>query len=185
MLHYDEGGRQRQPSVRFFDPHACPHGVPFDIIGLSYYTFFHGPLTALRDNVDDLATRYGKKIVIAESQYAWTLAAGGDSTGNFVWQASQIEPGYPATPGGQLSVLHKRPALDSFPASRTTSRSASSTGSPSGSRAWGWTPGAGTPNDNLTLFSFTGAALPSVGLFQSPAGVCERYAPDSSPCIVG
>ena len=34
----------------------------------------------------------------------------------------------------------------------------------------GWEPGAGTPNDNLTLFSFTGQALPSVGLFGEPAG---------------
>ena len=36
----------------------------------------------------------------------------------------------------------------------------------------GWEPGAGTPNDNLTLFSFTGQSLPSIGLFQSPLAVC-------------
>ena len=48
-------------------------------------------------------------------------------------------------------------------------------------------PGAniGSPNVNLTLFNFEGAALPSVGIFQNPAGVCERYAPDRSPCTVG
>jgi hypothetical protein len=51
----------------------------------------------------------------------------------------------------------------------------------------GWEPGAniGSPNVNLTLFNFEGAALPSIGIFQNPAGVCERHAPDSSPCIVG
>ena len=75
------------------------------MIGLSYYPFFHGPLAAMRANVDDLATRYGKPIVIAESQYPWTLA-NGDSTGNFVWQASQVSDGYPATPGGQLSFYN-------------------------------------------------------------------------------
>jgi len=50
----------------------------------------------------------------------------------------------------------------------------------------GWEPGAGigTPNDNLTLFSFTGQALPSVGLFQSPLAVCAHYVPYSSPCSV-
>jgi hypothetical protein len=50
-----------------------------------------------------------------------------------------------------------------------------------------WEPGAniGSPNVNLTLFNFEGAALPSIGIFQNPAGVCERYAPDSSPCVVG
>ena len=29
-----------------------------------------------------------------------------------------------------------------------------------------------------------GVALPSIGIFQNPAGVCERYAPGSSPCVV-
>ena len=43
----------------------------------------------------------------------------------------------------------------------------------------------GQPNVNLTLFNFEGAALPSIGIFQNPAAVCTRYAPDSSPCVVG
>jgi Glycosyl hydrolase family 53 len=50
-----------------------------------------------------------------------------------------------------------------------------------------WEPGTGvgSPNTNLTLFNFEGAALPSIGIFQNPAGVCERYSPGSSPCVVG
>ena len=179
MLHYDEGGNNAN-SVRFFD-HMVAAGVPFDVIGLSYYTFFHGPLTALRDNVNDLATRYGKKIVIAESQYSWTLA-GGDSTGNFVWQASQIEPGYPATPGGQLSFYNDLLSI----LSRVPNHLAIGLfyWEPEWIPGVGWEPGAGTPNDNLTLFSFTGAALPSVGLFQNPLSVCAAYAPSTLPCAV-
>ena len=179
MLHFDEGGNNAD-SVRFFD-HMVSAGVPFDEIGLSYYSFFHGPLEAMRTNVDDLATRYHKPIVIAESQYAWTLA-GGDSTGNFVWQANQLEPGYPATPGGQLSFYNDLLSiLAQVPDHRAI-----------GLFYWepewipgvGWEPGAGTPNDNLTLFSFTGAALPSVGLFQSPLAVCSTYDPMAVPCDV-
>ena len=45
--------------------------------------------------------------------------------------------------------------------------------------------GVGSPNTNLTLFNFEGAALPSIGIFQNPGGVCERYSPASSPCVVG
>ena len=50
-----------------------------------------------------------------------------------------------------------------------------------------WEPGTGvgSPNTNLTLFNFEGAALPSIGIFRNPAGVCERYSPGSSPCVVG
>jgi arabinogalactan endo-1,4-beta-galactosidase len=180
MLHFDQGGDNDQ-SRAFYD-HILAQHVPFDVIGLSYYPFFHGPVTAMRANVDDLSTRYGKPIVIAESQYPWTLAAGADSTGNFVWQASQLAPGYPATPGGQLSFYND---LLSILAQVPDHRGI-------GLFYWepewipgvGWEPGAGTPNDNLTLFSFTGQALPSAGLFQSPVGVCTAYDPSLQPCEV-
>ena len=36
-------------------------------------------------------------------------------------------------------------------------------------------------NVNLTLFDFGGAALPSIGIFQNPAGVCQRNAAGSVP----
>ena len=94
--------------------------------------------------------------MIAESQYAWTLA-GGDDTGNFVWQAARLEPGYPATPGGQLSFYNDLLSiLAQVPDHRAI-----------GMFYWepewipgvGWEPGAGTPNDNLTLFSFTRAGV--------------------------
>ena len=47
-----------------------------------------------------------------------------------------------------------------------------------------WQPGTGigSPNVNLTLFSFEGGALPPIG---NPAAVCERSAPGSSPFVVG
>jgi arabinogalactan endo-1,4-beta-galactosidase len=179
MLHFDEGGNSAD-SVRFYD-HMVSAGVPFDVIGLSYYPFFHGPVIDMRNNVDDLATRYRKPIVIAESQYPWTLAAG-DSTGNFVWQTSQLADGYPDTPGGQvsfyndlLSIVHEIPnhlgaGLFYW--------------EPEWIPGVGWEPGAGTPNDNLTLFSFNGQALPSVGLFQSPLQVCAAYDPAAIPCEV-
>jgi arabinogalactan endo-1,4-beta-galactosidase len=179
MLHFDEGGNNAD-SVRFYD-HMVSAGVPFDVIGLSYYPFFHGPVIDMRNNVDDLATRYHKPIVIAESQYPWTLAAG-DSTGNFVWQTSQLADGYPDTPGGQvsfyndlLSIIHEIPnhlgaGLFYW--------------EPEWIPGVGWEPGAGTPNDNLTLFSFNGQALPSVGLFESPLHTCAAFDPAAIPCEV-
>jgi arabinogalactan endo-1,4-beta-galactosidase len=181
MLHFDQGGDNADSST--FYTNMVSRGVPFDVIGLSYYPFFHGTLTQMRTNVDDLATQFHKWIVIAESQYPWTLA-GGDSTGNFVWQASQLSSGYPASPGGQLSFYNDvLSILAQVPEHRAL-----------GLFYWepewipgvGWEPGAGigTPNDNLTLFSFTGQALPSVGLFQSPLAVCAHYVPYSSPCSV-
>jgi arabinogalactan endo-1,4-beta-galactosidase len=99
-----------------------------------------------------------------------------------VWQASQQESGHPATPGGQLSFYNDvLSILAQVPGHLGT-----------GLFYWepewipgvGWEPGAGSPNDNLTLFSFTGQALPSVGLFQSPLAVCAHYDPWALPCEV-
>jgi arabinogalactan endo-1,4-beta-galactosidase len=163
MLHYDQGG-DNGGSRAFFD-HIKAEGVPYDVIGLSYYSFWHGHLRDLRANVDDLAQRYDKDIMVAEIQYAWTLGYG-DSTNNFVWQESQLEPGYPASPAGQLSLVNDvLSILAAVPG-----------GHGAGLFYWepewvpgvGWEPGAGTPNDNLTLFDFHGAALPSIAIFQDP-----------------
>ena len=187
MMHYDQGGNNALSSA--FYAQLTSLGVPFDVIGLSYYPFFHGAISAMRANVDELATQFHKPIVIAETQYPWTLANGnsplGDSTGNFVWQTSQLSPGYPASPGGQLSfVTDELSILAQVP-----------DGLGAGLFYWApdwipgvpWEPGTGigSPNVNLTLFNFEGAALPSIGIFGNPADVCERSAPDSSPCVVG
>lgn len=187
LMHYDQGGSEALSQT--FYSQLESYGVPFDVIGLSYYPFFHGPLAAMRANVDNLATTFHKPIVISETQYAWTLANGnsplGDSTGDFVWETSQLEGGYPASPGGQLSfVTDELSILAQIP-----------DGLGAGMFYWApdwipgvpWEPGSGigSPNVNLTLFNFEGAALPAVNLFQNPAAVCERYSPDSSPCLVG
>jgi arabinogalactan endo-1,4-beta-galactosidase len=187
MMHYDQGGDNALSSAFYSELQA--HYVPFDVIGLSYYPFFHGAISAMRANVDQLATQFRKPIMIAETQYAWTLANGnsplGDSTGDFVWQASQLSPGYPASPGGQLSfVTDELSILAQVPG-----------GLGAGLFYWApdWIPGVpwepgpgiGSPNVNLTLFNFEGAALPSIALFQDPAAACERSAPGSVPCVVG
>jgi arabinogalactan endo-1,4-beta-galactosidase len=180
MIHFDQGGDNTR-SRRFFD-HMIADNVPFDIIGLSYYSFFHGSLTDMRTNVDDLATRYSQQIVIAESQYAWTLAQG-DNLGDFVWQPSMLEKGYPASPGGQLSFYNDLLSiLAQVPNGKAIGLFY---WSPEWIPGVGWNgPGTGTPNDNLTLFNFHGAALPSIGLFQNPIGVCTRYEPSMLPCSV-
>ena len=188
MMHYDQGGNN-QLSQAFFQ-NLVSRDVPFDVIGLSYYPFFHGTISQMRTNVDALATQFpAKKIVIAETQYAWTLANGnssiGDSTGDFIWQSSQVSPGYPFSPGGQLSfVTDELSILTQVPGGRGL-----------GLFYWApdwipgvpWEPGAGigSPNVNLTLFNFQGAALPSIGIFQNPAAVCQSYDPYDVPCVIG
>jgi arabinogalactan endo-1,4-beta-galactosidase len=182
MLHFGDGG-DNALSRMFYD-HMVAERVPFDVIGLTYHSWIHGSLSQLRANIDDLAVRYGKWIVIAEARYPWTLARGdgGPNARNVVSQASQLEVGYPASPGGQLSFYNDLLSI------LTQVPNDQALGMFYWEPEWipgvGWEPGAGTPNDNLTLFSFTGAALPSVGLYQSPLQVCAHYDPYALPCVV-
>jgi arabinogalactan endo-1,4-beta-galactosidase len=51
MMHYDQGGNNALSSA--FYSELTSHDVPFDVIGLSYYPFFHGAISAMRANVDE------------------------------------------------------------------------------------------------------------------------------------
>ena len=188
MMHYDQGANFALSSA--FYSQLESYAVPFDVIGLSYYPVLGEPaISGLRANVDGLASEFGKPIIIAETQYPWTLANGnsplGDSTGDFAWETSQIEPGYPATPGGQLSfVTDELSILAQAPG-----------GLGAGLFYWApewipgvpWEPGTGigSPNVNMTLFNFEGQALPSINIFGNPAAVCERANPGIEPCVIG
>lgn len=163
VLHVDQGGNNEL--CRHFFDHMVAENVPFDVIGLSYYPFWHGSLSDLRQNVNDLAARYGKDIMIVETQYPWTLQ-NGDEMPNFVWTESQLPAGYPASPRGQISFVNDLLSiLAQIPG-----------GHGAGIFYWepewipgvGWEPGAGTPNDNLTLFDFQGHALPSINIYGNP-----------------
>lgn len=71
MLHLDNGGNNKM--YRDWFEHYMERGEDFDIIGLSYYPFWHGSLEELKNNMNDLAVRYGKELVIAEVSMGFTM----------------------------------------------------------------------------------------------------------------
>ena len=64
MLHIALGGQNDE--ARFFLDNMIVRGVPFDVIGLSYYPRWHSTLEDLRYNLDDLAKRYHKDLIVVE-----------------------------------------------------------------------------------------------------------------------
>ena len=54
---------------------AINDGVSFDVIGLSYYDYWHGRLDVLQTDLDGLAAKYGKQVAIAETAYPWTMTS--------------------------------------------------------------------------------------------------------------
>lgn len=102
MIHIDSGGNASTSSW-FFD-NLFSFQVPIDIIGLSFYSFWHGSLSEMENTLSVVAERYGIPIMLAEVAYPWTLS-GFDTESNFVWQESQLHEGFPASPSGQKDFL--------------------------------------------------------------------------------
>lgn len=71
MIHLDNGGNA--PMYRDWFDHYMERGEDFQIIGLSYYPFWHGALEDLQNNMNDLVVRYGKELVIAEVSMGFTM----------------------------------------------------------------------------------------------------------------
>jgi arabinogalactan endo-1,4-beta-galactosidase len=102
MLHLANGGDNGL--YRSFFDQAVSHGVPFDVIGASYYPYWHGPLSGLQSNLNDISARYNKDVVVAETAYGFTLAQD-DSEPNIFNSSLQQAGGFPASPQGQADEL--------------------------------------------------------------------------------
>lgn len=71
MLHLDNGGKN-ELYREWFDEY-CKRGMDFQVIGLSYYPFWHGTLEALEANMKDIAVRYNKELIVAEVSMGFTM----------------------------------------------------------------------------------------------------------------
>jgi arabinogalactan endo-1,4-beta-galactosidase len=81
---------------------AINNGVSFDVIGISYYDYWHGRLDVLQTDLNGLAAKYGKPVAVAETAYPWTLTSGDSLTPSFD-TSSELDPGYAASEYGQMS----------------------------------------------------------------------------------
>ncbi|MBL0062153.1 MAG: glycosyl hydrolase 53 family protein [bacterium] len=77
--------------------------VDFDIIGLSYYPWWHGDPGELSDNVENLSG-YGKEIQIVETAYPY-MEGWCDNTNNIVGKKA-IALGFYASEEGQSAFLN-------------------------------------------------------------------------------
>ncbi|WP_392669540.1 arabinogalactan endo-beta-1,4-galactanase [Streptomyces sp. LN785] len=164
-LHLAEGGDNA--GTRWWFDNAVSYGVPFDVIALSYYGYWHGPLSGLQANLDDAASRYGKPVLVAETAYAHTLA-NGDVLENNIATSDQLVAGYPATPAGQAANLRDvMNVVEAVPNGRGL-------GAVYWEPAWtavsgsGWDPtdpASGNAWENQALFDHNATLLPAASWF--------------------
>jgi len=69
MIHIDKGGN-RKFTEYFFDK-LNSYGIDYDVIGQSYYPWWHGSLLDLRECLNFTAKEYGKDIIVVEAAYNW------------------------------------------------------------------------------------------------------------------
>lgn len=103
MLHLAEGGDNDE--FRWWFDEAVDHEVDFDVIGASYYSYWHGSLADLEHNLNDITERYDRDVVVVETAYGFTLEDA-DGHENIFDEELEEEGGYPATQKGQVQALH-------------------------------------------------------------------------------
>jgi arabinogalactan endo-1,4-beta-galactosidase len=101
MLHIAEGGDN--DLARWWFDNITRREVPFDVIGISYYPYWHGSLPQLQSNLNDISARYDKDVIVVETAYAFT-DQDNDDYPNIVDQKLAV-PQYPLTPEGQKAIL--------------------------------------------------------------------------------
>jgi arabinogalactan endo-1,4-beta-galactosidase len=92
MIHIDRGGDIK--GTKAFLDRLDSYRVPYDIIGQSYYPWWHGSLNALRENLEFMAREYQKDIVVVETAYNW-------KPGNYLNKPAP----FPESPEGQREFL--------------------------------------------------------------------------------
>jgi len=155
MLHLAEAGNYGL--LEWWYGSVIDLGVPFDIIGLSYYPFWHGTLENLQNSLNGIAALYDKDIILVEFAYPFTLG-NDDQLGNIVSDPALLTSGYPATPAGQRVMTRKvMNIVSEIP-----------DGHGLGVFYWdaAWTAVPGNGWENQDLFDFDGVVLPAILEFE-------------------
>lgn len=164
MIHLANGG-DNELYTRVFTQ-LINRNVDFDVIGLSFYPFWHGTFNDLQKNLDDISAKFKKDVVVAEISYAYTLDDG-DGFSNIFSPREELAGNFKASVKGQETVIRKvMNVLSKVPNNRGK-----------GFFYWepdwipvknsGWKSGEGNGWDNQAMFDFKGKALSSLNAFKA------------------
>jgi arabinogalactan endo-1,4-beta-galactosidase len=140
MIHIDRGGDQ--PRTGWFFDRLNSYGVDYDVIGQSYYPWWHGSLQDLRENLHFMATNYQKDIMLVEVAYCWRPTE----------YRNRPAP-FPESPEGQKEFLAE------------VNRIVQSTPSNRGVGIFWWEPAVSGRLRNRGFFDDDGNALPVFDVF--------------------
>jgi arabinogalactan endo-1,4-beta-galactosidase len=140
MLHIDRGGDKR--ATKYFFDNIKKYDVPYDVIGQSYYPWWHGSLLDLRENLLFMAREYQKDIILVEVAYCWRPT-----------EYKQRKGPFPETPEGQRGFLEE------------VNRLVLNTPEGRGIGVFWWEPAVAGPLRNRGFFDDDGNVLPVIEVF--------------------
>jgi arabinogalactan endo-1,4-beta-galactosidase len=140
MIHIDKGGNKNSTKAFFDKLHS--YGMDYDIIGQSYYPWWHGTLLDLRENLIFMANEYQKDIILVEVAYCWRPTE----------YKSKSAP-FPETPEGQREFLDE------------VNRITLSTPNSRGVGVFWWEPAVRGGLRSRGFFDADGNALPVITVF--------------------
>ena len=80
------------------------YSLDYDVFATSYYPYWHGTLDNLKSVLTNIQQTYGKKVMVAETSYAYTMEDG-DFSGNTIGEGGAYEKPYPFTLQGQVNEV--------------------------------------------------------------------------------
>ena len=160
----------------FFDNLIVKNKVnDFDIIGMSFYPFWHGTMDDLKNTMNDVSAEYNKDVIAVETAFGYTLEDADFEKNNFGTNEEKVG-GYKATVQGQATGL------------RDVMATVASVNDNRGLGIFYWAPdwvinekvgwksnGGGNGWDNLTLFDTKGNALESMDTFNLVSDPNNQY----------
>ena len=160
----------------FFDNLIVKNKVnDFDIIGMSFYPFWHGTMDDLKNTMNDVSAKYNKDVIAVETAFGYTLEDADFEKNNFGTNEEKVS-GYKATVQGQAT------------GSRDVMATVASVNDNRGLGIFYWAPdwvinekvgwksnGGGNGWDNLTLFDTKGNALESMDTFNLVSDPNNQY----------
>ncbi|OTP12236.1 arabinogalactan endo-1,4-beta-galactosidase [Enterococcus sp. 10A9_DIV0425] len=181
MLHLADGG-DTGAFTWWFDEIA-KRGVNYDLIGISYYPYWHGSMNQLQTTMNTISSRYNKEVVVVETAYGHTTE-NADAMPNAFGPTEAAAGGYPATIVGQgeyLTDLVTR--IQAVPGDKGSGffyweplwyNGNVSWSTAAGMKYLGVQSGMGNEWDNQAMFDFKGNALESLKVFKE-AGNQQNY----------
>ncbi len=95
---------EKEGSYATYAKKLAYYNLDYDVFASSYYPYWHGSLDNLEKVLSEIADTYGKKVMVAETSYAYT-GADSDFSANTIGDGSAVTKDYPYSVQGQANEV--------------------------------------------------------------------------------